>query len=85
MSACSFARRLMLIPNHFPRYFPRLSCFLTRKLLRLTATLSAGVDITQRSGIESALNLAKLGMRGQLSAADVVAVAEKTLTDGCAT
>jgi hypothetical protein len=45
----------------------------------------APVDITQRSGIESALNLGKLGMRGQLSAADVVAVVEKTLTDGCAT
>lgn len=74
-------------PNHLPltKALARIGCFLTRKLLRFTATLSAGVDITQRSDIESALNLAKLGMRGQLSAADVVAMAEKTLADGCAT
>ena len=74
-----------LTAHHLLRHLPGLGCFLTRKLSRLTATLSAGVDITQRSDIESALNLAKLGMRGQLSAADVVAMAEKTLADGCAT
>lgn len=45
----------------------------------------APVDITQRSDIESALNRAKLGMSGQLSAADVVAVAQGMLAGGCAT
>ena len=60
----------------------KIRLFLARNLSRLTAMLSPRVDITQRSSIEPALNLAKLGMSGQVSAADAVAIAGKTLADG---
>lgn len=63
----------------------KIRLFFDAQTVAAYSDLVAPVDITQRSNIESALNRAKLGMRGQLSAADVVAVAKKTLTDGCAT